>query len=59
MQLTKLSPKSPHAIAFKGHFITYYRYIFRLGLSNEHPVKWIPVRARQESGANPMLCGNG
>src|SRR5580704_11584290 len=58
-QLTKISPKAPHAITFEGYFITDDRHIFILGLSNEHSVKWILVRARQKSGANTMLCGNG
>lgn len=58
MQSTKASPKAPHAIAFEACFITDDRHIFSLGLSNEHTVKWILVRARQESGANTMLCRN-
>src|SRR5205807_6161182 len=59
MQSTNVSPKAPHAIAFEGCFITDDWHIFCLGLSNEHTVKWILIRARQESGANTMLCRNG
>ena len=58
-QLTKVSPKTPHAIAFEAYFITYDWNIFCLGLSNEHSVEWILVRSRQESGANTMVWGYG
>jgi len=55
----KVSPKTAHAIAFEGYFITYDWHIFCLGLSNEHSIEWILVRSRQESGANGMICRNG
>src|SRR2546423_8819173 len=58
-QSTKVSPKAPHAIAFEGYLIADDWHIVCLSLSNEHTVKWILVRARQKSGANTMLCGNG
>ncbi len=55
---TKDSPKAPHAIDFKGYFTTDDWNILCLGLSYEHTVKWILVRAGQESGSNAMLCRN-
>jgi hypothetical protein len=55
----KVSPKTPHAIAFEGYFITYDWHIFCLGLSNKHSDEWILVSSRQKSGANTMVCGNG
>ena len=59
MQSTKAFTKGTALRSFEGHFITDDWHIFRLGLSNEHTVKWILVRARQQSGADTMLCRNG
>src|SRR6267142_1422325 len=53
------SPKAAHPITFKTGFITDDRYILGLSLSDEHTVKWVLVRARQESSPNAMLCRNG
>ena len=51
-----LSPKASQAIAFERCFITDDRNIFGLSLGDEHTVKWVLVRAGQESSPNSVLC---
>src|ERR1700693_913454 len=57
--MVSFSPKASHPVAFERCFITDDRYILGLSLGDEHTVKWVLVRARQESSPNAMLWRNG
>src|SRR5580704_13404558 len=56
--IVSFSPKASHPVAFERCFITDDRYILGLSLGDEHTVKWVFVRARQESSPNAMLWRN-
>jgi hypothetical protein len=53
------SPDASHAVALESCFVTDDRNMLGLSLGDEHAVEGVLVRAREESGANAMLCRYG
>jgi hypothetical protein len=53
-----LLPQPSNPIDFKDRFVADDRYIFRLGLSNQHTIEGVFVRSWQKASSNAVRDGN-